>query len=115
MPTGIGCRQILQVEPAMQRGHGSRRKILEERKVDEVDVEMQEIELVPAQMKLVQHGKVSRQVRFQRRRVEPNSLVAHRNQSRPRMGLRTREQRDLVPKLDESVGQMRHDPLGAAV
>ena len=41
----------------MQCGYGSRRTIFEGRKVDEVDVEMQQIELVPAQMKLVQHGQ----------------------------------------------------------
>jgi|RhiMetdeSRZDD1v2_1073273.scaffolds.fasta_scaffold1625059_2 hypothetical protein len=41
----------------MQCGSGSRRTIFEERKVDEVDVEMQQSELVPAQMKLVQHGQ----------------------------------------------------------
>ena len=28
----------------MQRGHGSRRKIFEERKMDEIDVEMQKVE-----------------------------------------------------------------------
>jgi hypothetical protein len=37
--------------------YGSRRKIFEERKVHEVDAEVQQIELVPAQMKLVQHGQ----------------------------------------------------------
>src|SRR5437588_11686002 len=31
------------------------------------------------------------------------------------MGLRTREQRDLVPKLYESVGQVRHDAFGTAI
>ena len=115
MPTRIGLRQVLQVEPTVQRGHGSRRKIFEERKMDEIDMEMQKIEFVPARMKFMQHGQVSGQVRFQRTRIEPNGLIAYRNQRRPCVGLRTREQRDLVPKLHESVGQVRHDAFGAAI
>ena len=91
VPTGIDPRQILQVEPAMQRGHGARRKFFEERKMDEIDVEMQKVEFVPAQMKFMQHGQMSGEVRFQRTWIEPNGLIAYRNQRRPRMGLRTGE------------------------
>ena len=56
VPTRIDLRQVLQVEPTVQRGHGSRRQIFEERKMDEIDMEMQKIEFVPAQMKFMQHG-----------------------------------------------------------
>ena len=99
----------------MQRGHGSRRKIFEERKMDQVDVKMQNIECMPAQMKLMQHGQVSGQVRFQRARIEPDGLIAYRDQPRPCVCLRAREQRDLVPELDESVGQVRDDAFSAAI
>src|ERR1700730_7902488 len=61
-PTRIDLRQVLQVEPTVQCGHGSRRQIFKERKMDEIDMEMQKIEFVPAQMKFMQHGKVSGQV-----------------------------------------------------
>jgi hypothetical protein len=62
VPTRIDLRQVLQVEPTVQRGYGSRRHIFEERKMDEIDMEMQKIEFVPAQMKFMQHGQVSGQV-----------------------------------------------------
>ena len=46
VPPRIDLRQVLQVEPTVQRGHGSRRQIFEERKMDEIDMEMQKIEFV---------------------------------------------------------------------
>jgi hypothetical protein len=55
VPTRIDLRQVLQIEPPVQRGHGSLRQIFEERKMDEIDMEMQKIEFVPAQMKFMQH------------------------------------------------------------
>ena len=83
--------------------------------MDEINVEMQEIEFAPAQMKLVQHGEMRRHIGFQRRRIEPDGLIAHRHQCRPCLRLRAREQRHVVPKLHQRVGQVRHDPFGAAV
>jgi hypothetical protein len=62
VPTGIGLGQVLEVEPTVQRGHGSRGGIFEEGKMDEIDMEMQKVEFVPAQMKLMQHGEVGGQV-----------------------------------------------------
>ena len=52
-PTRIDLRQVLQVEPTVQRSYRSRRQIFEERKMDEIDMEMQKIEFVPAQMKFM--------------------------------------------------------------
>ncbi len=62
MPTRIGLGQVFQVEPTVQRGHGSRRKIFEEGKMNEIDMEMQKIEFLPAQMKFMQHGQVGGEV-----------------------------------------------------
>ena len=36
---------------------------------------LQNIECMPAQMKFMQHGQVSGQVRFQRARIEPDGLI----------------------------------------
>src|SRR5262249_22149065 len=37
VPPRIDLRQVLQVEPTVQRGHCSRRQIFEERKMDQID------------------------------------------------------------------------------
>jgi hypothetical protein len=59
-PTRVDLRQVLQVESTVR--HGLLCAIFEERKMDEIDMEMQKIEFVPAQMKFMQHGQVRRQV-----------------------------------------------------
>ena len=115
MPAGIDLGQILQVEPTVQRGHGSRRKIFEQGKMNEIDMEMQKVKCVPAQMKLVQHGQVSGKVRLQQRRIKPDGLIAHGNQRRAGIGVRAREQRDLMPQLHKSVAQVRNDAFRAAI
>jgi hypothetical protein len=46
--------------------------------MDEIDMEMPKIEFVPAQMKFMQHGQVRRQVRFQRKPIKSNGLIAYR-------------------------------------
>ena len=89
VPAGIDLGQIFQVEPTVQRGHGSRCKIFEQGKMNEIDMEMQKIKCVPAQMQLVQHGQVSGKVRLQQRRDQAGWLdrarePASRGYRRPR-------------------------------
>ena len=67
--------QVLEVEPAVQRGHGPLRQLLEDREVDEIDVEVEDVELVRPAVKLVQHGEMGGEI-GQRVRVEPDGLVA---------------------------------------
>ena len=115
MPAGIDLGQILQVEPPVQCGHGSRRKIFEQGKMNEIDMEMKKVKCVPAQMELVQHGQVSGKVRLQQGRIKPDGLIAHGNQRRAGIGVRARKQRDLMPQLHKSVAQVRNDAFGAAI
>ena len=61
---------------------------------------------------LVQMG---RKIRLQRRRVEANGLVAHRQQGGQRARLGAGEQGDLVAEADQSVGQVGHHPLRSPV
>jgi hypothetical protein len=91
VPTRIDLRQVFEVEPTVHRGHGSLRELFKERKMDQIDMEVQKIEFVLAQSKFMQQGQVSGQVRFQRKLIKPNGLIADRNQRRSCMCVRARE------------------------
>jgi hypothetical protein len=114
-PARVDPWQVLEVEPAVKRRHGARRALLEEREVDEVDMEMQDVELVLPSAHVVQLREMGREVGLERRRVEPDRLVTHRHERGlgPRLG--GREQRHLVAELRQGIRQMRHDPFRAAV
>ena len=99
----------------MQRGLGLRRELLEERKMDQVDVEMQNVELVTPLVQLVQHREMGREVGLEPARIEPDRLVAHRDECAPGPRLGTREKRHLVAELDQGVREVGDDPLSAAV
>ena len=74
----------------MQRRHRARRNPLEQREMQQVDVEMQHVELVRALAHLVQHREVRGDVGFERRRIEADRLIAHRRE--PRGGPRIEQQ-----------------------
>ena len=99
----------------MQRGHGPARQLLEEREMDEVDVEVEDVELVRPPMQLVQHGEMGGEIGLQWVRVEPDGLVADGHQPGLGPGVGAGEQHDVMPELDQGVGKMGHDPLGTAV
>ena len=52
------------------------RQFLKEGKVDQIDVEVDDVELVLPKMKLLQHRQMGGQVRFKRVWVKPDGLVA---------------------------------------
>ena len=89
--------------------------LLEERKMDQVDVEMQDVELVAPLVQLVQHRQMGREVGLERAGIEPDGLVAHRHERGPGPRLGTGEQRHLVAELDQGVGEVGDDPFRAAV
>ncbi len=78
-------------------------------------MEVDDVELVRPAAHLVQHGHVRGQVRFQRGGIQPDGLVAHRDQLGPGVGIGAGEQGDLVPQLDQGVAEVGHHPLGAAI
>jgi hypothetical protein len=72
------------------------RERLEERKMEEVDVEMQHVELVAPFVQLVQHREMRREVGVERAGIEPDRLVAHGHERGPGPRLGAREQGHLV-------------------
>jgi hypothetical protein len=99
----------------MQGGQRETGNVLEERKVQQIGVEMQHIEVVGVLAHLVQQRQMGGDVGFQRGRVEPDRLVAHGHKTRagPRIG--AAEQGDLMAQVDQRVGKVGHDALRAAI
>ena len=64
----------------MQRRDRAMRLMLEDGKVQQVDVEMQDVELPRPAAHLVQHREMRGHVRLERRRVQTDRAVAHRDQ-----------------------------------
>ncbi len=114
-PAAIDARQVLQVQAAVQGGQGLFRHVLEHRELDHVGVEMDDVEAMRLAANLVQHGHVGGQVRLQRRGVQADGLVAHDDQLGLGASVARGEQGDLVPKIDQGVGQMRHDAFCTAI
>ena len=114
-PALVDRRQVLEVEPPVQGGERAPGETLEDREVDHVGVEVQHVELFGARPDLGQLAQVRGEVGLERRRIEPDGLVAHGDQ----MGLGLRpgagEQGHLVAELHQRVAQVRDDALGAAV
>jgi hypothetical protein len=61
------------------------RDVLEEGKMQEVGVEMQNVETVLPILDFVHHHKMRGEVRFQRRPIQSDRLVAHFHQLRARL------------------------------
>src|ERR1700686_5525892 len=99
----------------MQCRHGSVSEILKKRKMKEINMKVNHVELVCLSAQLVQHGEMRGEIGLQRARVETDRLIPDRNEIRSRSGISTGEQRHLVTDLDQRVGEMRHDSLGATV
>ena len=99
----------------MQRRHGARGEIFKKGKVQEIDMEMQNIEFVRAPAHLVKQGQMRRKIRFQRGGIEADRSGAHGHKSRPGSGVRACEQGDVVAKSDKGINEMGNDPFGAPV
>ncbi len=114
-PAPINIAQALEVQAAVQGGERPLRIVLEEREVDHVGVEVDDVEVVRAPAHLVQHGHVRGEVRLQRGRIQPDGLIAHGHQLGLGFRVGAGEQGDLVAELDQGVAQVSDDTLGAAV
>ena len=78
-------------------------------------MEVEDVELVRPAVQLVQHAEMGGEVRLQGVRVEPDGLVTDGYQPRLGPGVGAGEQHDVMPEIDQGVGKVGHDPLGAAV
>ena len=99
----------------MQGRERAFRHVLEEGKVDQVDVKVNNVELIGTPSHHVNHGEVAGQVRIQMPAVQAQRPGTSRDQ--PGLGLcfAGGEQRDLVALIDRSISEMGHHPLRAAI
>ncbi len=114
-PSFIHGWQILDVEATMQGGHGPVGERLEHRKVQQVEMEVQQIELRSSALDLMQHAQVCGEIGFPCRRVESYRLIPNRNQPGSGARIRGGEQSHVVPQGDEGIAKMRDHPFGAAI
>ncbi|MNR08305.1 hypothetical protein D3C85_1244530 [compost metagenome] len=114
-PALIDLGQVFQVEAPVQGGDGLVGQSLKKREVRHVRVEMDDVEVVGAIHHFGQHGHVGGQVGLQRSGIQPDRLIAHRDQARPRFGLGAGEQRHLVTQFDQGVRQMGDHPFRSTV
>jgi hypothetical protein len=91
------------------------RDSLEERQMNEIDVEVDHVEIGDPIAQRVEHREVCGQVGFQRSGIEANRLIAHRHKLRRGSGVGARKQGDIMAELDQCVGQVRDHPLRATV
>ena len=80
-----------------------------------VDVEVDDVELVPPPMQIAQHRQMRRQIGFESARVETNRLVAADHELCLGARFATREQGHVEPEIDQRVGQVSDDPLGTTI
>ena len=99
----------------MERGQRAAGEVFEERKLQQIHVEMDHIEFLRAPSHLVQHRKVSGDVGLERRRVQTDCVLADRNQLRVRPCVAAGEQRHVVSELHQRVGKVGDNPLGASI
>jgi hypothetical protein len=111
----MDLRQVLQVKASVDRRDRLFRDVREEREMQHVGMEVDDVELVGGLPDARQHGHVSGEVGLQRRGVQPYGAIADGHQPRRRLRLRAGEQGDVVPEGDEGVGEGGHHALRAAV
>ena len=114
-PTRIDAGQVLHIQTAVQGRQGLVRAFLEQREVDHVGVEVDDVELVGAVQNFAQHRQVGGEIGFQRRRIQADGLITHRHQAGLGLGVGAGEKGHVVAQIDQGVGQMRHHTLRTAI
>ena len=99
----------------MEGGHRAVGERFEKREMDEIDVEVQDVELERVLADVVEHGQVRGQVGLERRRIEPDCLIALGDEARRGARLGAREEGHIVTEIDKRVGEVRDDSLRASV
>ena len=110
----VAGAEVRDVEPAVQGRDRARREVAEERQVQEVDMEVNDVELVGPLADPVEHRQMGGEVRFEIR-VQPKRALAAGHPGRPGARLGAREQGDVVTELDQRVGQIGNDPFRPAI
>ncbi len=110
----IAGAQVLHVEPAMQRGQAALGPGLEHRKMQQIDMEMQNVEAVRVGPDPIKHGEMGGMIRFQRR-IHAQGLRPALDQLGPGPAAAAGVQRHIMAGRDQRVGQIGNDALGAAI
>ena len=105
----------MHVQPAVQRRHGLVGLVLEDREMQQVDVEMQDVELPRTASHFVEHRQVRGDVGFQRCGVQPDRALTDRYQPGGGVRIRGGEQRDVMAELHQCITENRDDSFGATV
>src|SRR6185503_18276882 len=114
-PAGKRLLQISDIQSSMHRRNGTVLEPFEQREVQQVGVEMENVESASELAHLVQHLQMRRLLGFERPRVEPEGLWACCHQLGLGTGIAGRKQHDLVTEVAQSIAQVRHHSLGPSV
>ena len=98
----------------MQRGDGAARDRPEQRKLELVDMEVQNVEILGALADAIEHQHVVGNG-IPDARVEPQRLRHAGHEIGRRDRIAAREQCNLMAERHQLLGQVRDDPLGAAI
>jgi hypothetical protein len=98
----------------MQRCQGPIGEIVNQRRVDYVDVKVKNVELVDPAAHLVQHDYVVRQG-IAHDRIEAQCHVTAAHEPRGRLGIAAGKQRDLMSLAHELFSQEGNDPFRTAI
>ena len=114
-PAAVGLGKILQVLPPVEGGDGLARHIVEQGKMQQINVEMDHIELRQPPTDLAELKQMGRQVAPKRIGVEPDRLIAHRHQRRLGRRIRASKERHIMAKIDQRVAQKGDDALRSPI
>ena len=106
--------QVRQILPAMQRRQRAAGKRPKQRKMELVDVEVQDVEIVSTFAHSVQHQHVIRN-RIAHVPVEPQRRRRATDKPRGRHGIAAREQGHVMTQADEFLRKIGDNPFGAAI
>ena len=103
-----------QVQTAMQRGHGAIDEVADERKMQDVDVKMQNVELVRDRAHLIEHHDMVGD-RILDARIQTQGGLAERLEPGRRAGVAAGEQSHVVALPDQLLRQVGDDPFRAPI
>jgi hypothetical protein len=106
--------QVRQILPAVQRRQRAARKPPKQRKLELVDVKVQDVEIVSTFAHSVQHQHVIRN-RIAHVPVEPQRRPRATDKASGRHGIAACEQGHVVTQPDEFLRKIRDNPLRAAI
>src|ERR1700683_340900 len=111
---GIEGLEIAQILPAVQCGQGPCRQRAEKRKMEQIDVKMENVELIRTLPDLINHQhEVRNDVAHCRIKAERTGTTG--SQFGAGDGIPTPKERHIVAKPDKFFGQVGNDPLSAAI